>query len=130
MQTPVSAVPVGPSAAFLGLAQVIFGAIGGALVTLVAFRTKIAIMDRRINDRRTEIEKLEEKITDRLDTIDRRQALVLEIVADVARKVGADARFSDAVVRFVAEEAGRSAGVVREREDRDERSDSDDQRAD
>ena len=73
-------------------------AIGGALVVLVAFRTRLALMDRK------HIE-LEQKVMDRLEQIDRRQSMLLEIVADVARKVGADARFSDAVVRFLAEES-------------------------
>jgi hypothetical protein len=70
----------------------------GAAVTLVAFRTRLALADRRV-------ETLESHIDERLDLISRRQMLTLEIVADLARKEGIDNRFSDAIVRFLAEES-------------------------
>lgn len=113
MQTPPPT--VAPAATISAFVQTIVSAIGGALVTVVAFRTKIALMDRRIESRKSEIFALEEKLTTRLEAINRRQALMLDIVADIARKVGADARFSDAVVRFLAEEA--SQRPFRDRDD-------------
>lgn len=94
-----------PDNPFMQLAQWALSAIGGALVVLVAFRTKLALMDRRIESRRKEIIELEQSLTQRLDAFDRRQTLILQIVADIARKVGVDSRFSDAVVQFLSEEA-------------------------
>jgi hypothetical protein len=110
----------------LSFAQWFLSAIGGALVVLVAFRTKIALMDKRIQERKDEIMRLERDLTQRLDAIDRRQGLILEIVADVARKVGADARFSDAVVRFLSEEL-RTDRPAPPRDARDSRDSRDDQ---
>lgn len=107
-QTPLTSPSI-----FTQAAEWALSAVGGAFLVFVAFRTRLALMDRRIQSRKTEIEELEKSVMQRLDTIDRRQALVLEIVADIARKVGVDSRFSDAVVRFLSEEA---RGRTRERE--------------
>ena len=94
-------------------------AVGGALVCLVAFRTRLALLDRDIasNKRAGELQisalrddaqrlhsGLENRIMTRLDALDRRQSFLLQMVADIAQKSGADQRFSDAVVRFLAEE--------------------------
>lgn len=96
--------------------QWLVSAAGGALVTLVAFRTNIALMNRRIDDRKKEIadmeakfsrrmEEVEEAINIRLGAIERKQSLQLQIIADIARKVGADSRFSDVIVQYLSEEA-------------------------
>ncbi len=73
----------------------------GAAVTLVAFRTRLALADKRVGDMETHFD-------ERLDMISRRQMLTLQILADLARKEGIDGRFSDAIVRFLSEEAGGS----------------------
>lgn len=90
-------------------------AIFGVLVSLVTFRTRLALLDKEIADLKTALE------TQRVDTerrhaenrelweghmtaVNRRQAMMLEIVAGIARKVGADHRFSDSLVRFLTEE--------------------------
>lgn len=70
----------------------------GSAVTLVAFRTRLAIADQKVATMETHFD-------ERLDLISRRQMLTLQIVADIARKEGVDGRFSDAIVRFLAEEA-------------------------
>lgn len=89
---------------FLAMA---YGAIGGALVTVVALRTRLAMMGRDISDNKKAIEKLEKEIERRLETMDRRSIFALQIMADVARKVGADGRFSDQVIRMLSDEAAR-----------------------
>lgn len=75
----------------------------GAAVTLVAFRTRLAIADQKVAA-------IEEDFGARLDLISRRQMLTLQIVADIARKEGVDGRFSDAIVRFLADEANVPRG--------------------
>lgn len=75
----------------------------GSAVTLVAFRTRLAIADQKVAA-------IEEDFGARLDLISRRQMLTLQIVADIARKEGVDGRFSDAIVRFLADEANVPRG--------------------
>lgn len=77
---------------------IIVSAGAGSAVTLVAFRTRLALGDQKVAA-------MEEDFRNRLDQISRRQMLTLQIVADIARKEGVDGRFSDAIVRFLAEEA-------------------------
>lgn len=101
-------------------------AIGGAALTLVAFRTKIALIDREIKQwntskkawqaaRQREIDdikaahvedlaKLERQLADRLKLIERRGWASLRITADIANKVGVDGRFSDQLMRMLAQE--------------------------
>lgn len=117
---PAQQLPADPGL-FAQIAQWGMSAIAGALVVLVAFRTRIALMGRENTDRKREIIDLDQRIATRLDAIDRRQMLVLELVADIARKVGVDARFSDAVVRFLAEEARGGADRSRASDDDSER---------
>lgn len=92
-------------------------AMGGALVTLVAFRTRLALMDRRIDDRKAEIDReiadrkaeieaLERRNSEHLERMDRRSIEQLRMTADIARKVGVDNRFTDAVLRMLADETG------------------------
>lgn len=79
-------------------------ATAGALVTLVAFRTRLALMDKRMDGSETKADERHEAITRRLDTIDRRQIVTLQIMADVASKLQIDGRFTDMLVKFLAEE--------------------------
>lgn len=94
-----------PASVFESMAQWALSAIAGALVVLVTFRTRLALMDQRTS-------KIETEVIRRLDAIDRRQGMMLEIVAHIARKVQVDARFTDLLVRFIAEE-----GTANPRED-------------
>ncbi len=84
--------PVDPGV-FLRFGEWTMSAVGGALVALVAFRTRLALMDKRHDTQ-----------TARLERIERRQMVTLEILADVAKKLGLDSRFSDGVVKFLNEE--------------------------
>lgn len=92
-------------------------AVFGALVVLVTFRTRLALMDREIGDLKHALKELREENQKRheenqdlwtraMDDLNRRQNMVLEIVAGIARKVGVDARFSDTLLRFLSEENG------------------------
>lgn len=94
----------------------IASAIGGALIVLVTFRTKLALMDREIDDLKRELKahrvetakRHEENQTlwaDHVEQMNRRQSMVLEVVAGIARKVGTDSRFSDALLRFLNEDS-------------------------
>lgn len=91
--------------------------IGGALVALVAFRTKLALMDREIAGLKEDLQMLREENQQRhkenqdlwttaMEEMNRRQNMVLEIVAGIARKVGVDARMSDTLIRYLSEENG------------------------
>jgi hypothetical protein len=79
--------------------ELFVSALGGSIVTFLALRTKIALMDKRIDD-------LEKHVAMKLDAIDRKQVLLLGIVADIANKVGVDKRFSDIIVKFLKDEEG------------------------
>lgn len=109
--------PAGGDSLFLRLLQWGAAAMGGALVTIVAFRTRLALMDRRIDDRKAEIEReiadrkaeneaLERRIVEHNEKMDRRSIEQLRMTADIARKVGVDNRFTDAVLRMLADETG------------------------
>ena len=112
MQTPP---PSGDQGLVMRLIESAGAAIFGALVSLVAFRTRLAVMDRDIAQVQAELkeqradterrhkENIEAAAANARDS-NRKQAMLLEIVASIARKVGADARFSDALVRFLTEE--------------------------
>jgi hypothetical protein len=116
----------------------------GAAITLVAFRTKLVLMQRqikaqnkeieehkaaqelRVNKMReelmTEIARVSQRLQDSLAqisvdterrheenritqaTLDRRSMFTLRLMADVARKLGADSRIDDAVIKFFTEE--------------------------
>ncbi len=107
--------PTGDGSWIVRLLETAGAAIFGGLVSLVAFRTKLALMDKEIADLKTEIKEqradTERRHTENLDVwrrymvdINRRQAMLLEIVAGIARKVGVDHRFSDVLVKFLNEE--------------------------
>lgn len=104
------------NAAISRLLEICLSAGAGAVVTLVAFRTRFAVLETSISardkalredmDRRAaELEAIEKRIDARLDALDRRTIMSLQILADIAKKVGVDQRFSDTLVRFLADEA-------------------------
>lgn len=93
-----------------------YGVIGGALVAVVALRTRLALMQRDTKELRRSVAALEYDIDQRLKLLDRRSVHALKIMADVARKVGVDSRFSDQVLRMIADERGAAAERERERE--------------
>jgi hypothetical protein len=100
----------------------LISATAGALVSLVAFRTRLALMQGELNDRKNEIAEvrassaalvktLEKKLDDRAELldkrfgqIDRREIEMMRLLADIARAVGADRRFTDSVLRMLADE--------------------------
>jgi hypothetical protein len=75
-------------------------AVGGAFVALVAFRTRLALNDKRMDGHDARVLELQR----RFDLIDRRQIVTLEILADIANKLGIDGRFSDLVMKFLADD--------------------------
>lgn len=96
--------------------EIALSAGAGAVVTLVAFRTRFALLEtamatrdkamkEEFDRRAAELEAIERRIDARLDTLDRRTIMSLQILANVAKKVGVDNRFSDTLVRFLADEA-------------------------
>lgn len=109
-----------------GLTQTITGAIVGALVVLVTFRTRLALMDAAIKLREAETMALsrtlekeshsmreevqtiiidsENRIMARIGAFDRRQRFMLEVIADFARATGTDKRLGDKVLTFLSEE--------------------------
>ncbi len=84
------------------LLSTLYGAFGGAVITLVALRTRLAMMQRDIDDTKAEAKKFREGLDTRLSLMSRQQVLCLQIMSDVAHKVGADNRFSDQIVKFLA----------------------------
>lgn len=106
----------------LPILQWLVSAAAGAMLTLVAFRTRFVVIemklaekkqaaDKEVEDRKAEFERVEAEVMRRLTAIDRRSMMTLQIVVDVAKKVGVDQRLSDTLVRFLTEEtvADRSA---------------------
>lgn len=81
-------------------------ALGGALVALVAFRTRLALMDKRLDSQETARAELKLSIESHLSLIDRRQLATLQVLADVAHKIGVEGRFSDLVMKFLADDQG------------------------
>lgn len=95
----------GADSAMWRLLQWVVSAAAGALLTLVAFRTRFVLIERDMKTRKEELEELKAKIETQLGAIERRQMMTLQIVSDIARKVGVDARFSDTLVKFLSDEA-------------------------
>lgn len=95
------------------IASAVGGALTGAMVAVVTFRTKLALLEQRLSDverdrgrdrqhLETELSRRDTVVDERLDTIDKRQLITLRILADMARKLGVESRiFDDAVVRFI-----------------------------
>lgn len=103
MQLPpqVSASEEGVLSYLLTLA---LGAIGGSVGTFVAIRTRLALMGRDIKDVNTRIVEVEREWNEKFQTMERRSLAQLRLTASIARKVGADARFDDALIRMLGED--------------------------
>lgn len=91
------------SDAITTLLPFLYGAAGGAVATFVGLRTRLAIMQRDIDDVKRQSEEAQRQLDEKLERMERKQLLTLEIMSGVARKVGADHRFTDQVVQFLAE---------------------------
>lgn len=112
--------PLQPNAdAVWRLLQWVITAAAGALLTLVAFRTRFVVienqliqrkadLDREAVERKTQYERMEAELLARVAAVDRRSLVILQVVADIAKKVGVDQRMSDTLLKFMSEElAGR-----------------------
>lgn len=88
----------------LSIAQLVIGGIGGAVVAVVALRTRLALMRRDIRDAATKQIELEARLDAHVILVERRQLIQLEMTADICRKLGIDARWGDVITRFIAEE--------------------------
>lgn len=99
---------------------VLLGAIGGSVGTFVTQRTRLAMMQRDIDDVGKDRQRDRDHFDERVDMMDRRQMVMLRLVADVARKVGVDGRqFDDALVRMLTDDVageGRNTNAEREKE--------------
>ena len=109
-----------PEGTLVRLLEWVASAIGGALVALVAFRTKLALQDGAIQQLKTDAIEAERRFADKLDELRRdtearhnenarelrllrrQQLITLKMIADIARQTGADKRFDDAIVQFLA----------------------------
>lgn len=108
--------PETPTGSLPGWVQWIITAAGGALITLVAFRTRFVVLEGRVGDAEKRMEErrvahdadmkaVQDQIDKRLGTIERRQMMTLQVIADIAKKVGVDGRMGDTLMHFLAEEA-------------------------
>lgn len=99
------------------LLQWVITAAAGALLTLVAFRTRFVVienqliqrkadLDREAADRKQQYERMEAELLARVAAVDRRSMVILQVVADIAKKVGVDQRMSDTLLKFMSEELG------------------------
>lgn len=93
------------------LLETIGGAIFGAVVAMVAFRTRLSKMDGRMNNQdgrmsliETSIQEHAEDTTARWRASERRQLFMLEVLSDIANKVGANERMSDLTIRLLSQE--------------------------
>lgn len=97
------------------LLQWVLTAAAGALLTLVAFRTRFVViegqlaqrktdLDAEAADRKEEFERMEAELLQKVSAIDRRSMMTLRIVADIAKKVGVDQRMSDTLLKFLSDE--------------------------
>lgn len=89
----------------------VVGGLGGALVVVVALRTRLALMDVRMNQQEARLKEAgarAEEATRRLEQkfkeIENRQMFELRVLSGIARKIGVDARFDDLLVRTIAGE--------------------------
>lgn len=87
------------------------GGLGGYAAAVLAFKLDLALLKaavRKMEDDSTRKFGLLDARIDgffaRFNQIDRRQIVQLEILADVARKVGADGRVTDLMVNFMRED--------------------------
>lgn len=77
----------------------ILSGITGFVMALVTFRTRLALADQA--KQRDQVDQRA-----RFDRLEQRQTMTLRAVADIARAVGADKRFSDVLLQFLSEEEG------------------------
>ena len=85
--------------------SIALGAVGGAAGTMIALRTRLALMQRDISENKRERVAMAEHLAARIDTLDKRQLALLRLTADIARKVNVDGRiFDDALVRMMLDE--------------------------
>lgn len=113
----MAAEPIPSSDAIWRILQWVVTAAAGALLTLVAFRTRFVViegqlsqrkadLDREAEERKKEFERMEAELLARVAAVDRRSLVILQIVADIAKKVGVDQRMSDTLLKFMSEELG------------------------
>lgn len=97
-------VPADDSSMLTKFVELVTSAVGGALVVLVAFRTRLALIDSRIEiEEKARIEAAKEAKR-RFDLIDRRQIVTLELLADVARALNIENRYGDTLMKFLSKE--------------------------
>lgn len=109
----------------LSILQWIVSAAAGAMLTLVAFRTRFVVIEMKLDQRKQSIDdeakarqeafaRVEADVMDKLAAIDRRSMMTLRITADIAKKVGIDQRISDTLVRFLTDEGLADRAADRE----------------
>jgi hypothetical protein len=88
------------------VASLALGGLGGALVTLVAWRTRITVMEITIRQQAKELADLkldmiesDAKAEQRHNQVQRRLLVNLQILAAIAGKVGVDKRYDDLLIR-------------------------------
>lgn len=106
---------------WLPIFQWVVSAAAGAMLTLVAFRTRFVVIEMKLAERKKAadeeaqkrqeaFERVEAEVMSKLAAIDRRSMMTLRIAADIAKKVGVDQRLSDTLVRFLTEEGFADRG--------------------
>lgn len=80
------------------------GMVGGAFAAMVWTRTQFQLLSSRLTKQDERLTSMQEGFNRKVESMERRQVLQLQISADIARKVGADGRFTDALVRYLADE--------------------------
>lgn len=92
----------------LHLAETVGGAIFGAVITLVTFRTRLSKMDARMSTLEgtvtTSVRDIRDEMRDERRTSERRQLFILEVLSDIANKVGANERMKDLTIRLLHDE--------------------------
>ena len=76
----------------------------GALSALVAFRTRLALLERDMTEIGKNLTKATRAIENLEKRIDKRQILQLQMLANIAAKVGVEHRFDDILTRFLSDE--------------------------
>lgn len=112
----------------------------GSLISFIAFKTRIALMERRLDAQEAELkahrqhtkadaERMENSLRNSIETLrvdmderheenkgrqrmmERRQMFTLKLVADVARKIGIDNRVDDVVIAFLTKDNEDDSGA-------------------
>ncbi len=97
--------PARPDDGFLlHVIEAVGGAIFGAVVTIVTFRTRLSKMDGRMTlMEQTIADNAREEAAHRKQS-ERRQLFMLEVLSDIANKVGANERMGDLTIRLLHSE--------------------------